>query len=1343
MTVAEQSYAPILEASQDSHTVSWLPVEDGDLVVKVQVDGVWVNATYTVSEKMVTVTTSGYTHVFIYRKTKVSQNTQFLTLGDFSPKIHADAFDKLTRMVQEIDDTLDKRVVKLETDKDDFTPVIKGGVPVGGLMTATADGFEVSTEKATAMDEAVGTATTQAEKSKTSADTSEAWAQGTPSLITGNDDDKSSKDWTGVGEGFANKSETALDKIVAVTGVAPDPQNIHAAHSIVNIADIIGAFAYGDKFSWDWKVGDINQYSRVLSSIKGFPSEVVLGEEDLSLVVKAYIYERWGYTPIPSGQTLSHGVKVTDDYIKDHGKTGADYIKLYGRYDDDGKDREIEDTGKTKVLILPTELQRGNAQTPLVAILINSYGFTAGVRVANELDSGYSDDPNAFEVNKSQDSSGKDVYTLNFDGQSIPKGTIITFEIDIDGAKEYLEKARAVMEQVSHLEDKAEAIVHGRYVEFNIGVDTNGKPAFTDGHFTVQQSKDLGLTALVKGTKYTFNVRDIPLISHWLPDHLIPSDGKNFFQTVILKTADIGANDRYIRRDFITKKIPDNRKVGDVKLKAKSKASDGAILDISSFPTVDFTPEFNGIHTITFEELSAKWFLDKSADFKALYQAYVASSKNYSEGMNFKVTVPTTGSPTAQSKETLQARLSDKLAEIDGNTDRLPYLTKEKADFKGVFTPTISSNAIVTLDEDSTDWNLNPHDDGYILEANYDAPYAGTLVVTVTLDGGKQWFAKTKVEVGAAQAQIEKDLEPIVTKAEGYAEKLNIFLNGGQGSVDLDKSGEGALNASGGHSRHIRYSELRKGDLLWLPVMTEDEIQLYDISLSAIDTNDADASIYLRNYDWLTTQKGIWYGPKVGIVNYKTITVTIRLKSYKEILADQNTSYETKLAILNKFFGTTYKSVADFPADFKTLPALYSDTEKFHDDSKGIFTKIEFIDKKVTSAIASIGKAVVHISGTTFQKVGSAFVFHDTHVSQVANTLPVFTLGIADRNIFFLLNNTTQPAYPSLFGANERIQFQLPSVLDVSRVLTDPSETLSNDNPYIYKDFSFTIRILGGTGAKGLAVHSGVVNVVVNGTPTQVEDFIDDEDGSATTSGTKVTKNYDGQSALLTFHAKYDINKINQSQNWVVEHTVVGAGASTGLLKKTDADGYYLARRYLSQILLSTNKLNNMGRTSGSVKTALDLKADASALDAKADKSSTREWLIINYENQAQYASINDLWDPNALSVSQQEDIDNAYDAADAAEILQRFKDYGELGALKVTLPPNILIDGGNVYLFSGQTINIGNSYLFSNALYRNGFLLHSGTMSVGKLLDGGTMSGGFLLHRGTMSVGLCFIAER
>ena len=38
---------------------------------------------------------------------------------------------------------------------------------------------------------------------------------------------------------------------------------------------------------------------------------------------------------------------------------------------------------------------------------------------------------------------------------------IITLEIDIDGAKEYLEKARAEAEKASHSSDEAEASVHG------------------------------------------------------------------------------------------------------------------------------------------------------------------------------------------------------------------------------------------------------------------------------------------------------------------------------------------------------------------------------------------------------------------------------------------------------------------------------------------------------------------------------------------------------------------------------------------------------------------------------------------------------------------------------------------------------------------------------------------------------------------------------------------------------------------------------------------------------------------------------------------------------------------
>ena len=86
----------------------------------------------------------------------------------------------------------------------------------------------------------------------------------------------------------------------------------------------------------------------------------------------------------------------------------------------------------------------------------------------------------------------------------------------------------------------------------------------------------------------------------------------------------------------------------------------------------------------------------------------------------------------------------------------------------------------------------------------------------MTLDGGKQWFAKTKVEVGAAKVEITTALQPLVTKAEEWAtkegskvqdkdgkdvdfsakywaEKLNLFLNGKQGSVDIDRSGYSAI----------------------------------------------------------------------------------------------------------------------------------------------------------------------------------------------------------------------------------------------------------------------------------------------------------------------------------------------------------------------------------------------------------------------------------------------------------------------------------------------------------------------------------------------------------------------
>ena len=221
----------------------------------------------------------------------------------------------------------------------------------------------------------------------------------------------------------------------------------------------------------------------------------------------------------------------------------------------------------------------------------------------------------------------------------------------------------------------------------------------------------------------------------------------------------------------------------------------------------------------------------------------------------------------------------------------------------------------------------SPHDDGYILEANYDAPYAGTLVVTVTLDGAKQYRDELASELASAVTDYKAKIGSIDTKVDTAIGTIAPALE-----AVTNKNGE-------------------------------------------LDSKVEEASAWAEGED----------------------------------------------------------------VDVVALGGSKS-SKGWASDSRSTQTKVELLESKVTSAIASIGKAVVHISGTTFQKVGSAFVFHDTHVSQVANTLPVFTLGIADRSIFFLLNNTTQPPYPSIFGANDRIQFQLPSVLDVSRVLKDPSE---------------------------------------------------------------------------------------------------------------------------------------------------------------------------------------------------------------------------------------------------------------------------------------------------------------
>ena len=74
----------------------------------------------------------------IVRETEISQTTRFGDQSGFTPEIRGEAYDKLTRIAQDQQEQID-RSVKLETKQDGFTPVIKGEVPAGAIITRGVD----------------------------------------------------------------------------------------------------------------------------------------------------------------------------------------------------------------------------------------------------------------------------------------------------------------------------------------------------------------------------------------------------------------------------------------------------------------------------------------------------------------------------------------------------------------------------------------------------------------------------------------------------------------------------------------------------------------------------------------------------------------------------------------------------------------------------------------------------------------------------------------------------------------------------------------------------------------------------------------------------------------------------------------------------------------------------------------------------------------------------------------------------------------------------------------------------------------------------------------------------
>ena len=698
-----------------------------------------------------TLASSIYEKYVIVRKTDLEFLQQFITGGEFWAEQITNALDKLSLVVQENADKGDNPIYGLLEIRKEFEKIRP-------LFKDLPDASDPLTKSIKSIYETIITKNTET-------------AQNAATI-----------------KEYLTAIKNIKAAIVAITGHDTDPTTVHNVYSLENLVKLMKTYVYGQEHTWDWDTSTYNQYYRDLRNDPLYPQI-----DNLKPVFKAYVLRRYN----AEDTIFANTVIINPVLLRE--------LQLVGVKKD--KDGNFVSGANLEVITrkyLDTWTNKLSVLYGILAQNIGKYTLTDNYTcVGNEVKPDgngelvklfeFTDPPNAsgiypiVEPNKSTEKFrvwGEDIkadgFQIAFDASDLDADfngfttamgksgvePIITFEMDFAGAKDYnfLTGKSA---------DEAEASVHGRYIEFNIGVDGDGNPAFTDGHFTVQKSKDLGLTALAKGTKYTFNVRDIPLISHWLPEHLIPSDGKNFFQTVILKTADIGVNDRYIQQDFDDKKIPDNRKVGDVKLEAKSKASDGAILDISSFPIVDFTPEFNGIHTITFEELSVKWFQDKMQELKDL-------SEKYAEGFTFPVSKTTSVRYDFSGNKTehLEAEISNELVRLDGNTDRISLLKQETAVFKGEFTPANNANPSVQLvplnnAQRAAQLNLNPpaqtpinewldingHSDGNILEADYTASEAGTLVVTVTLKGSKQY----RDELSEKLKNIAQDVEDAIT----------------------------------------------------------------------------------------------------------------------------------------------------------------------------------------------------------------------------------------------------------------------------------------------------------------------------------------------------------------------------------------------------------------------------------------------------------------------------------------------------------------------------------------------------------------------------------------------------
>ena len=695
------------------HDMGVESISEEDIVIVSEDGSIPTDPTVEVSDDQITVTNAvNGTTYYLFRKTELTQKTNFLSEGPFKASMHLRAFNKLTRIAQDLQGQLE-RSVKLAVPVDGFEPVIKGGLPAigkkalisvsGDRTHLTANDYDVDTiksdvKKASDAAAAAGIsqelASTAAGTAVTANQNAKDWAIG-----SGPTPNKRTIDGKLSSEGYSEQSkasaELAANKLAAIevlTGAKADPDDIHHVRDLDDLTEWINSLVNGDKATWEVSIEDINQvYYRKLSLISGFPSLLKLDNRDGSFGVKAYIYKRYNYNEdIPVGAYLKGGVKNRTDR-----KAVGGEIK----YDNSGKPiiETYSDDSSRNVTEVEASWEASES---------SSYDDGSGrLRVYGNKNDGYElsfdgsvvggDAELKYEV-KNPDPEETGVIT---------KGPIVTFEVDIDGAMDILNAVKAL---------------RGKYEGFLYGDSKN----FTETYGNAQ-SATIDLIASHSVVKGMFPLQT-------------PNEDDEDYRNRVKKLASLyeitairGNEDR------LTDKITHPSDAQFPKFK---------ISDSSRLGKVIFT-----LRRLSFSEV-----FDQSAALKALYQSYVAHARAYSEGLAFPPTVQALAADDG-------GGFSEHLIPFGNSVsaDMRKFLTKEN--FKGTgdygyeIKASFAGTALTVGVGDKFQFKLRgssaPDEDLWLVGA-YTPTKAGSISVQVTFDGAKQYRNAVDETIKGAEEKV-------------------------------------------------------------------------------------------------------------------------------------------------------------------------------------------------------------------------------------------------------------------------------------------------------------------------------------------------------------------------------------------------------------------------------------------------------------------------------------------------------------------------------------------------------------------------------------------------------------